>query len=50
MELMAKPIEITLEELVRTLQDLTRSDDEAVAVLAHMLRTGRVVRQGAVLQ
>jgi hypothetical protein len=30
---------ITIFELVKAVQDTARSDEEAVAVLAHMLRT-----------
>lgn len=33
---------VTLEELVRAVQDSTASDEEAVAVMVHLLRTRRV--------
>ncbi len=33
---------ITLAELVETVQDNTRSDDEAVAMLRRLLKSGRV--------
>ncbi len=33
---------ITLAELVETVQDNTRSDDEAVAILRRLLESGRV--------
>jgi hypothetical protein len=36
----------TMLELVQTVQDLARSDDEVVAIIAHMLKTGRVVLAG----
>jgi hypothetical protein len=32
----------TLFDLVRAVQDHTQSDEEAVAVIAHLLATGRV--------
>ena len=35
---------LTIFELVQTIQDIARSDEEVVAVLAHMLKTGRVLR------
>jgi hypothetical protein len=34
----------TIEDLVRAVQDEARSDEEVVAVLAHILRTRRIVR------
>lgn len=34
---------VTLLDLVKTVQDTARSDQEAVEVLAHMFRTRRVV-------
>ena len=34
---------VTIEEVVRILQDLTRTDDEVVVVLDHLLRK-RVIR------
>jgi hypothetical protein len=37
---------VTIEEVVRILQDITRSDDEVVAVLDHLLRK-RVLRPAA---
>ncbi len=36
----------TLLNLVQAVQDHARSDAEVVAVIAHMLRTGRVVLTG----
>ena len=36
----------TMLELVLTVQDLASSDDEVVAIIAHMLNTGRVVLSG----
>lgn len=33
---------LTLAELVQAIQDSSASDDEAVAILNHMLNTGRV--------
>jgi hypothetical protein len=36
--------QMTIQELVQTIQDIARSDEEVVAVFAHMLRTGRVLR------
>jgi len=36
----------TLLELVRAVQDTCRSDAEVIAVIAHMVNTGRVVLQG----
>ena len=33
---------LTLGDVVQALQDLTDSDDEAIAVLAHMIQTRRV--------
>jgi hypothetical protein len=36
---------LTIEELVQAVQDIARSDVEVVAVLEHMLRTRRIVRQ-----
>ncbi len=33
---------VTLAELVETVQDNTRSDDEAVAMLRRLLESGRV--------
>lgn len=39
---------LTIFELVQTIQDIARSDEEVVAVLAHMLKTGRVQRSIAV--
>ncbi len=35
---------LTIFELVEAVQDIARSDEEVVAVLAHMMKTGRVVR------
>jgi hypothetical protein len=37
---------VTMLELVQAVQDHCDSDDEVVAVIAHMLRTGRVVLRG----
>ena len=36
---------VTIEQVVRILQDITRSDEEVVAVLEHLLRTKQVQRQ-----
>ncbi len=36
----------TMLALVRAVQDSARSDDEVVAIIAHMLRTRRVVLCG----
>jgi hypothetical protein len=36
----------TLLELVMAVQDCTRSDGEVVAVIAHLINTGRVVLSG----
>jgi hypothetical protein len=36
----------TLLDLVETVQDHTRSDAEVVAVIAHMIDTGRLVLKG----
>jgi hypothetical protein len=37
---------MTLLELVQIVQDTARSDEEAVALIAHMINTGRVVLSG----
>jgi hypothetical protein len=37
---------VTLLELVQAVQDNCRSDAEVVAVIAHMVKTGRVVLGG----
>ena len=34
---------LTIGELVQAIQDIARSDEEVVAVLNHMIRTGRVL-------
>jgi hypothetical protein len=36
----------TMLELVRAVQDRARSDEEVVAIIAHMLNTRRVVLRG----
>jgi hypothetical protein len=36
----------TMLELVRTIQDSATSDEEVVAIIAHMLKTRRVVLCG----
>ena len=36
----------TLLELVRAVQDTCRSDAEVIAVITHMVNTGRVVLRG----
>jgi hypothetical protein len=36
---------VTIEQVVRILQDITRSDEEVVVVLDHLLRTKLVQRQ-----
>ncbi|MBI4514993.1 MAG: hypothetical protein HY699_04155 [Deltaproteobacteria bacterium] len=41
-----RPYRSTMLELVQTIQDYCGSDDEVVAVIAHMLRSGRVVLTG----
>ena len=35
---------VTIEQVVRILQDITRSDEEVVVVLEHLLRTKQVQR------
>ena len=37
---------MTLLELVQIVQDTTRSDEEVVALISHMIKTGRVVLCG----
>ena len=37
---------VTLLELVQAVQDSCRSDTEVVAVITHMVNTGRVVLRG----
>jgi len=37
---------VTLLELVQAVQDNCRSDTEVVAVITHMVNTGRVVLRG----
>jgi len=34
---------MTLFDLVRTIQDLTRTDGEVVAVVSHLMSSGKVV-------
>lgn len=41
---MRKTRQVTLLELVSAVQDTARSDEEAVAVLTHLLRTVRLYR------
>ena len=41
---MRKIKRVTLLELVEAVQDMARSDEEAVAVLTHLLRTVRLSR------
>ena len=36
----------TLLELVQAVQDVARSDEEVVAIITHMLATGRVALSG----
>jgi hypothetical protein len=36
----------TLLDLVQSVQEQTRSDDEVVAVIAHLINSGRVVLKG----
>jgi hypothetical protein len=36
---------VTIEQVVRILQDITHSDEEVVVVLEHLLRTKQVQRQ-----
>ena len=43
----AKNARTTLLELVQTVQDTCRSDAEVVAVITHMVNTGRVVLRGS---
>lgn len=40
----------TVLELVEAVQDTASSDDEVVAIIAHMLKTGRVLISGGVLR
>ncbi len=40
---------LTILEIFRAVQDTCRSDDEVVAVIDHMMRTGRVVRRNRTL-
>lgn len=37
---------LTILELIATVQDTARSDEEAVAIMAHLIDTGRVVISG----
>ncbi len=37
---------VTLLELVQAVQDTCRSDNEVVAVITHMVNSGRVVLRG----
>ena len=37
---------LTLLELVQTVQDTCRTDTEVVAVVVHLINTGRVVLRG----
>ena len=37
-----EPVSLTLLELVEAVNDVASSDDEAVATVRHMLRTGRI--------
>ena len=37
---------VTMLELVQMVQDTARSDEEVVAVITHMINTGRVVLSG----
>jgi hypothetical protein len=41
---MKRSVRLTILDLVRAIQDQTNSDDEAVAVLSHLLRTRRILR------
>jgi len=43
---MAAPRHITLLELVQAVQDHARSDAEVVAVITHLVNSGRVVLSG----
>jgi hypothetical protein len=47
-ECQAEPwsIETTLLELVTSVQDVSRSDDEVVSVIARLVNNGRVVLRG----
>ncbi len=36
----------TLLDLITAVQDCTRSDEEVIAVITHMIHTGRVVLTG----
>ena len=40
----------TVLELVEAVQDTASSDDEVVAIIEHMLKTGRVLISGGVLR
>jgi hypothetical protein len=42
---MRKTKQVTLFELIEAVQDTSRSDEEAVAVLTHLLRTVRLYRE-----
>jgi len=41
-----EPMSLTLLELVEAVNDVTSSDDEVVATVRHMLRTGRIRLSG----
>lgn len=41
---------LTVLELVKAVQDTAGSDDEAVAIIQHMLKTGRVLISGHLLR
>lgn len=41
---MRKVKRVTILELVEAVQDIARSDEEAVAVLTHLLRSARLSR------
>jgi hypothetical protein len=42
---MKKNTKVTMLEIFRAVQDACGSDDEVIAVIDHMMRTGRVVRR-----
>lgn len=42
---MKKTTKVTMLEIFRAVQDACGTDDEVIAVIDHMMRTGRVVRR-----
>jgi len=41
-----KGTQVTLMEVVQRVQESARSDAEAVAVLVHLMKTGRIILHG----